>query len=130
GARGMRRFASGAAGRERPGVLLDDGRRLDVAAFGADYDESFFGADGVSALRTWLASHADSSPVVSDAWRLGAPFCRRSKIVGIGLNFRDHAVESGMDIPREPVIFFKATSSIAGPNDPVVIPRGGSNPAW
>jgi len=126
----MKLIRFGDAGRERPGVLLDDGRRLDVAAFGADYDESFFGADGVSALRTWLASHADSSPVVSDAVRLGAPICRPSKIVCIGLNFRDHAVESGMDIPREPVIFFKATSSIAGPNDPVVIPRGGTKLDW
>jgi len=126
----MKLIRLGDAGRERPGVLLDDGRRIDVSAFGADYDESFFGGDGLNALRAWLTSHAASSPLVPEAMRLGAPIGRPSKIVCIGLNFRDHAVESGMEIPREPVIFFKATSSIAGPDDPVVIPRGGTKLDW
>jgi len=126
----MKLIRFGDAGGERPGVLLDDGRRLDVSAFGADYDEAFFRSGGVAALREWLAAHAPSCAIVSESVRLGPPIRRPSKIVCIGLNFRDHAVESGMDIPREPVIFFKATSSLAGPNDPVVIPRGGTKLDW
>jgi 2,4-didehydro-3-deoxy-L-rhamnonate hydrolase len=126
----MKLIRFGDAGSERPGVLLDDERRLDVSAFGADYDEAFFGSGGVAALRAWVAAHAASCAVVPDTVRLGPPIRRPSKIVCIGLNFRDHAVESGMDIPREPVIFFKATSSLCGPNDPVVIPRGGTKLDW
>ena len=126
----MKLIRFGEAGRERPGVLLDDGRRLDVSAFGGDYDEAFFGGGGVNALRAWLDAHARSCAAVPDETRLGPPIGRPSKIVCIGLNFRDHAVESGMDLPREPVIFFKATSSLSGPNDPVVIPRGGTKLDW
>jgi 2,4-didehydro-3-deoxy-L-rhamnonate hydrolase len=62
--------------------------------------------------------------------RIAAPVARPSKIVCIGLNFRDHAAESGMDLPKEPVLFFKATTALAGPNDPVRIPRGGSKLDW
>jgi len=126
----MKLIRFGDVGRERPGVLLDDGRRLDVSAFGADYDEAFFAGAGVTALRAWLATHAESSPIVPDAVRLGPPIRRPSKIVCIGVNFRDHAVETGAEIPREPVIFLKATTSLAGPNDPVVIPRGGTKLDW
>ena len=126
----MKLIRFGEAGRERPGVLLDDGRRLDVSAFGGDYDEAFFGGGGLTALRAWLDAHGQSCAAVPDETRLGPPIGRPSKIVCIGLNFRDHAVESGMDIPREPVIFFKATSSLSGPNDPVVIPRGGTKLDW
>jgi 2-keto-4-pentenoate hydratase/2-oxohepta-3-ene-1,7-dioic acid hydratase in catechol pathway len=126
----MKLIRVGDAGRERPGVLLDDDRRIDASGFGADYDESFFAGDGVNALRAWLSSNGASAPALPAGARLGPPICRPSKIVCIGLNFRDHAAESGMEIPREPVIFFKATTSLAGPNDPVVIPRGGTKLDW
>ena len=126
----MKLIRIGNPGRERPGVLLDDGRRIDVSEFAGDYDESFFGSDGIDRLGKWLQTHAAGAPVVPDDARLGPPIVRPSKIVCIGLNFRDHAAESGMDIPREPVIFLKATSSLAGPNDPVMIPRGGSKLDW
>ena len=125
----MKLIRFGDAGRERPGVLLD-GRRVDVMAFGADYDEAFFAGDGLAALRAWLAIHGDSAPSVPDDVRLGPPIRRPSKIVCIGVNFRDHAAESGAEIPREPVIFFKATTSLAGPNDAVVIPRGATKVDW
>jgi 2,4-didehydro-3-deoxy-L-rhamnonate hydrolase len=126
----MKLIRFGPAGGERPGILLEDGRRLDVSAFGADYDEAFFAGDGVAALRAWLAGHEASAPRVAEDVRLGPPIRRPSKIVCIGLNFRDHAAESGMEIPREPVIFFKATTSLAGPNDCVMIPRGGTKLDW
>ncbi len=126
----MKLIRFGPAGAERPGILLDEGRRIDVSAFGADYDEAFFAGGGVNALRAWLARHEASAPRVPDDVRLGPPIRRPSKIVCIGVNFRDHAAESGADVPREPVIFFKSTTSLAGPNDCVMIPRGGTKLDW
>jgi 2-keto-4-pentenoate hydratase/2-oxohepta-3-ene-1,7-dioic acid hydratase in catechol pathway len=120
----------GAAGHEIAGVLLDDGVRLDVSAFARDYDEAFFADGGVDGLRAWLAQRAASAPRIPGEERLGPPIRRPSKIVCIGLNFRDHAAESGLELPREPVIFFKATTSLCGPNDDVMIPRGGSKLDW
>jgi 2,4-didehydro-3-deoxy-L-rhamnonate hydrolase len=114
----------GEAGNEKPGILLEDGTRLDVSAFGSNYDESFFGDDGLKKLKDWIARNAATAPRFSPTARLGPPICRPSKIVCIGLNFRDHAAESKMELPGEPVIFFKATTSLAGPNDSVMIPKG------
>jgi 2-keto-4-pentenoate hydratase/2-oxohepta-3-ene-1,7-dioic acid hydratase in catechol pathway len=126
----MKLIRFGEHGRERPGLLLDNDRAIDASGFGADYDESFFADDGINALRGWVAANSASAPAVPAGVRLGPPIRRPSKIVCIGLNFRDHAAESGMEIPREPVIFFKATTSLAGPNDPVIIPRGGTKLDW
>ena len=126
----MRLIRTGEAGREKPGVLLEDGTRLDVSGFGADYDEAFFASDGIAKLRNWLAAHGGTAPRVSSLARLGPPICRPSKIVCIGLNFRDHAEESGMEIPKEPVIFFKATTSLVGPNDFLVIPKNATKVDW
>jgi 2-keto-4-pentenoate hydratase/2-oxohepta-3-ene-1,7-dioic acid hydratase in catechol pathway len=126
----MKLIRMGEIGQEKPGVLLEDGARLDVSGFGSDYDEAFFAGGGIGRLRNWVAAQGGSAPRVSSAVRLGAPICRPSKIVCIGLNFRDHAEESGMEIPKEPVIFFKATSALAGPNDPVVIPKNATKVDW
>lgn len=126
----MKLIRFGAPGEERPGVLLDDGTRIDVTAFGADYDEAFFGGDGRGALAAWVARQGKSAPRVPATTRLGPPIRRPSKIVCIGLNFRDHAAESGQEIPREPVIFFKSTTALSGPDDPVMMPRGGSKLDW
>jgi 2,4-diketo-3-deoxy-L-fuconate hydrolase len=120
----------GDPGSERPGVLLDDGTRLDASTFVRDYDEAFFGGDGIRALGAWIADRGAAAPRVPRAARLAPPLARPSKIVCIGLNFRDHAAESGMDLPREPVMFFKSTTALAGPNDPVRIPRGGTKLDW
>jgi len=120
----------GAPGAERPGVLLQDATRLDVSAAVADYDEAFFQSDGLAALRAWLDRNGATAPRVGAEVRLGPPIGRPSKIVCVGLNFRDHAAESGMETPREPVLFLKATTSLVGPNDPVVIPRGGTKLDW
>jgi 2,4-diketo-3-deoxy-L-fuconate hydrolase len=120
----------GEPGSERPGVLLDDGTRVDATAFVRDYDEAFFGGDGVRALAAWLKDKGASAPRVAAGARVGAPLARPSKIVCIGLNFRDHAAESNMDLPKEPVMFFKSTTAMVGPNDPVMIPRGGTKLDW
>jgi len=127
----MRLARYGDPGAERPAVLLDDGTRVDVSSQVRDYDEAFFAGDGLQKLRTWLETDQRGlAPKVPATSRIGAPFARPSKIVCIGLNFRDHAAESGMELPKEPVIFFKATTALAGPNDPVRIPRGGSKLDW
>jgi len=115
---------------ESPGVLLDDLTRLDVSSFVSDYDEEFFSNAGVSALREWLKKNAETAPRISPSVRLGPPICRPSKIVCIGLNFRDHAAETQAEPPAEPVIFFKSTTSVIGPNDEVVIPKCAEKVDW
>jgi 2-keto-4-pentenoate hydratase/2-oxohepta-3-ene-1,7-dioic acid hydratase in catechol pathway len=120
----------GAPGAERPGMILDDGTRIDVSDQVRDYDEAFFAADGMQKLRSWGEAERWRAPKVPATSRVGCPIARPSKIVCIGLNFSDHAAESGMDLPKEPVIFFKATTAVTGPNDPVRIPRGGSKLDW
>ena len=108
----MKLIRFGAVGGERPGVILADGRRVDVSAFGQDYDEAFFGGDGLARLAQWIEREGARAPAVGGDVRLGAPLCRPSKIICVGLNYRDHAKESGMAVPTEPVIFFKATSAM------------------
>jgi 2-keto-4-pentenoate hydratase/2-oxohepta-3-ene-1,7-dioic acid hydratase in catechol pathway len=101
-----------------------------VSSFGTDYDENFFSNGAFSRLQLWLRTHAESAPRIPASVRLGPPICRPSKIVCIGLNFRDHAAESRMELPAEPVIFFKSTTSVVGPNDDVVIPRNAEKVDW
>jgi 2-keto-4-pentenoate hydratase/2-oxohepta-3-ene-1,7-dioic acid hydratase in catechol pathway len=126
----MKLIRFGPPGRERPGLILPDGRRIDASGCADDYDEAFFGSDGLERLVRWLAHDGAAAPVVPDDVRLGPPICRPSKIVCVGLNYRDHARESGMAIPDEPVLFFKATSAIVGPNDDVIIPKSGTKVDW
>jgi 2,4-diketo-3-deoxy-L-fuconate hydrolase len=120
----------GPPGSERPAVLLDDGTRIDAASQVRDFDEAFFAGDGIERLRAWVAAEGTRAPRVLPTARIGPPIARPSKIVCIGLNFRDHAAESGMALPKEPVLFFKATTALVGPNDPVRIPRGGTKLDW
>ena len=126
----MKLIRFGAINEEKPGVFLANGTKLDVSAFGHDYDEAFFGENGTEKLQDWLKNNQDSCPVVGDDVRLGPPLMRPSKIVCVGLNYAQHAAESGMDIPEEPVLFFKATSAIVGPNDPIIIPKGSEKTDW
>ena len=126
----MKLIRCGEPGREQPGVQLPDGTRLDATECTREYDEAFFSGDGLDRLRQWLARSGPRAPRIPASARLGPPIARPSKIVCIGLNFRDHAAESGMETPREPVLFFKATSSLAGPNDNVIIPKGAAKLDW
>lgn len=126
----MKLIRFGRSGAETPGILLNDGTRLDTSGFAADYDEHFFADAGLDGLREWLKSNSKSAPRVSNSVRLGPPVGRPSKIVCIGLNFRDHAAESKMDPPKEPVIFFKSTTSLVGPNDDLKIPRNAEKVDW
>ena len=126
----MKLIRFGTPQNEKPGVQLQDGTRLDVSVFGSDYDETFFGTEGIEKLSQWLEQHQDSCPVVARDVRLGAPLVRPSKIVCVGLNYAKHAEESGMAPPEEPVLFFKASSAITGPFDPIRIPKGSTKTDW
>ena len=126
----MKLIRWGKVGAEKPGILTDEGVRLDVSAFGSDFDENFFASGGLQKLAPWLAANAPSAPRVSDSARLGPPVCRPSKIVCIGLNFRDHAAETKAEPPKEPVLFFKSTTSLVGPNDELKIPRKAQKVDW
>jgi len=122
----MKLIRFGEAGKEKPGVE-SQGIRYDVNSIVGDYDEDFFGQGGLEKLREQFHT---SLPVVSNEVRLGPPVKRPGKLICIGLNYRKHAAESGMEVPEEPVIFFKATSAITGPHDKIVLPRGSQKTDW
>jgi len=126
----MRLIRFGEHGRECPGVLRPDDTRIDVSAFGEDWDERFFGSDGLARLERWLAENAATCPVVDESVRLGPCIARPSKIVCIGLNYAGHVRETGAAMPDEPVVFFKSTTALCGPDDDVVIPRGSQKTDW
>ncbi len=126
----MKLIRVGPPGAERPGLLAPDGARVDASAFGEDWDERFFGSDGLARLARWAGEHLETAPRVDERERLGPPVARPSKIICIGLNYADHARESGAAIPKEPVVFFKATTALSGPDDDVVLPRGSTKTDW
>jgi 2-keto-4-pentenoate hydratase/2-oxohepta-3-ene-1,7-dioic acid hydratase in catechol pathway len=126
----MKLIRFGEPGAEKPGLILGDGARVDASAFGSDWDERFFGSDGLARLEAWARERAARLPRVPAGERLGPCVARPSKIVCIGLNYADHARETGAKIPDEPVIFFKATTALSGPNDDLVLPRGSVKADW
>ncbi|MEX2572916.1 MAG: fumarylacetoacetate hydrolase family protein [Balneolaceae bacterium] len=126
----MKLLRFGSAGKEKPGVELSDGRRLDVSDYTDDFDRQFFRNGGLEGLEKWVNDNRNAAPVVDRNTRLGTPVFEPGKLVCIGLNYEDHAREGGMDIPEEPIIFFKATSSICGPNDDLVIPKNSKKTDW
>jgi 2-keto-4-pentenoate hydratase/2-oxohepta-3-ene-1,7-dioic acid hydratase in catechol pathway len=126
----MKLIRKGQPGEESPGLILKDGREVETSGFGEDYDEVFFETDGLERLQEWIKENENDLPIFPEDERYGAPIARPSKIVCIGLNFDDHAAESGMDIPEEPVLFFKASSAFCGPNDDLILPRGGDKTDW
>ena len=122
-------FRFGQPDNEKPGALLN-GNRLSITDFGEDYNEAFFATDGIERLRRWLAKHANACPLVDQEERIAPCISRPSKIVCVGLNYRQHAIESGMEIPRAPVLFLKATTALSGAKDDVVIPPGAEKVDW
>lgn len=126
----MKLIRFGAPGNEKPGLQLDSGKRLDVTAFGEDYSEHFLANDGINRLKAWFEKNESQCPAISDKERLGPPLTRPSKIICIGLNYSDHAKESNMALPTEPVVFFKSTTAICGPNDDLIIPRNSIKTDW
>jgi 2,4-didehydro-3-deoxy-L-rhamnonate hydrolase len=115
--------------KEKPAVLRADGKAFDVSDVTRDFDAEFFESGGLARLKEAVAKA--QLPVVDlQGKRLGAPVARPYKVLGIGLNYADHAKESGMPIPPEPVMFMKASNTVIGPNDEVRIPRGSEKTDW
>jgi len=126
----MKLIRFGEVGKEKPGIILANGTKIDVSDFGGDYDEFFFGNNGLQRLKDWLKINKENCPVIDKSIRLGVPLVRPSKIVCVGLNYTKHAEESGMEIPKEPVLFFKATSALSGPFDKIIIPKNSKKTDW
>lgn len=126
----MKLIRFGAIGHEKPGIQLADGTRLNVSAFGSDYNEDFFGNNGIEKLGDWLNDNQNNCPIINDNVRLGSPLVRPSKLVCVGLNYAKHAKEAGMQVPNEPVLFFKSTTAICGPFDDVIIPKNSKKTDW
>ena len=125
----MKLIRYGAIGAEKPGVIIND-TRYNVSAFITDFNEDFFAADGIAALKEYVAENEAMLVKVSDDERLGSPIARPSKILCIGLNYADHAKETNAPLPPEPILFMKSTTSLAGPNDYIMIPKGSEKTDW
>ena len=125
----MKLIRYGQKGNVKTGVIME-GVRYSTAAFGEDYNESFFDTDGVARLEKFVSQHTGLLPVVSNDERLDSPVARPSKIICIGLNYALHAKETNAPIPQEPIIFFKSTTALCGPNDHVIIPKGSEKTDW
>ena len=126
----MKLIRFGEPGKEKPGLQLLDGTRIDASGAGSDYDEAFFEGGGLAKLASWLGKNESSAPRIASSARLGSCVARPSKIICIGLNYRDHAAETKAEAPKEPVLFFKATTSLVGPNDPLRRPRKATKVDW
>ncbi len=126
----MKFIRFGDAGQEQPGIQDENGKNLDCSSFGEDWNEHFFTSDGLNRLKDWLASQKESLPEVPANARIGSPIARPSKIICIGLNYLKHAKEAGMEVPTIPIVFMKATSSLSGPFDPILIPKNSEKSDW
>ncbi|MWB93893.1 ureidoglycolate lyase [Flavobacterium sp. GA093] len=124
----MKLIRFGESGKEKPGVLIDN-KRYDVSSIVTDYNEAFFENDGLTKLKEAL-QNSTSFPEVEDTIRLGSPVARPSKIICIGLNYVDHCEETNAPIPAEPIVFFKSTTSLCGPNDNLIIPKNSEKTDW
>ena len=124
----MKLIRFGEAGKEKPGILIDE-KRFDVSSIVTDYNEAFFEENGLEKLKKVLESNP-VLPEVDASVRLGSPVARPSKIICIGLNYVDHCHETNAPIPTEPIIFFKSTTSLCGPNDNLIIPKNSEKTDW
>ncbi len=128
----MKLLRIGPAGSEKPAALVSDGSYVDLSDVVRDFDEAFFGGGGVERIRPIVAERiADPARSLAiGGQRICAPFARPHQILCIGLNYRDHAAETGQAVPEEPILFTKSPNTLIGPNDEVRIPRGSTKPDW
>jgi 2,4-didehydro-3-deoxy-L-rhamnonate hydrolase len=121
----------GAPGAEKPVVRIDDQSYVDLSDIVDDFNEGFFGGGGLDHIRPIVAERAAAGRVFRFAGqRVGAPITRPHQILCIGLNYRDHAAETGQAVPDEPILFTKSPNTLIGPYDDVRIPRGSTKPDW
>jgi 2,4-didehydro-3-deoxy-L-rhamnonate hydrolase len=125
----MKLIRFGMADKEKPGIFFGEDY-YDLSSFGEDYNEQFFANDGLERLQSFFQAKKSTLPKLAKDVRLGSPVARPSKIICIGLNYADHAKETGAQIPKEPIIFFKSTTALIGPNDDVIIPRNSQKTDW
>jgi len=125
----MKLFRYGNSGAEKPGVFAN-GQHYSVAGAFEDFNESFFETGGMAKLAAWFAENVNELTPLEEGFRFGPVIARPSKIVCIGLNYEDHARETGAAIPAEPVVFMKSTTAIIGPNDDVMLPEGSLKSDW
>ena len=125
----MKLIRFGEAGKEKPGVNIN-GVNYDVSGFIKDYDALFFANGGIPHLAWMIAEHERMLPKIKEGTRLGCPVAYPSKIICIGLNYAKHAKETNAAIPKEPILFMKATTAITGPNDSVMIPKNSIKTDW
>jgi len=121
----------GEPGRERPSVRVGDDGYVDVSDVAGDFDEAFFGAGGAALLKDAVGERVAAGQVEPlDGRRLGAPIARPHQILCIGLNYSDHAAETGAQVPDEPILFTKSPNTLVGPDDDVRVPRGSTKLDW
>jgi 2-keto-4-pentenoate hydratase/2-oxohepta-3-ene-1,7-dioic acid hydratase in catechol pathway len=125
----MKLIRHGKLNKEKPGIVVDE-TYYDASTFGEDYNEHFFETNGLDRLQQYLAYNRNNLQKLQDGARIGSPVARPSKIVCIGLNYADHAKETGAAIPSEPVIFMKSTTALCGPYDDVIIPKNSTKTDW
>ncbi|MDU0808144.1 fumarylacetoacetate hydrolase family protein [Aquirufa regiilacus] len=113
--------------KEKPALLID-GKYFDVSEHVIDYNEAFFAGDGLAKLAQIVATN--DLPEIKEPARIGSCVARPSKIICVGLNYADHARETGAEIPQEPILFFKSTTALCGPFDEVIIPKGSTKTDW
>jgi len=126
----MKLVRFGERGKEKPGILSGEDVRLDLSGIFADWNAAFFAGNGLQKLAEVVLSQAESLAVVPASERWGAPVSRPGKVICIGLNYSDHAKESGMPVPEEPIVFLKAANTVVGPYDEVLIPRTSVKTDW
>jgi 2,4-didehydro-3-deoxy-L-rhamnonate hydrolase len=127
----MRLVRVGPAGAEAPGALLDDDTFVDLTDVVGDYNEAFFASGAIATLHEVVAERADAGKAEPlNGRRFGAPIARPHQILCIGLNYSDHAAETGQAVPNEPILFTKSPNTLVGPNDDVLIPRGSQKTDW
>jgi len=119
----------GKKGKEQPGVEIN-GERYDCSAYFEDWNHHFFQKGGLKKLAKLIKKEGNSLPKISKKKRLGSPISRPNMLMCVGLNYSDHAAESGMEVPTEPVLFMKANNTVSGPYDNVVLPKGSKKVDW
>ena len=127
----MKLLRIGATGAETPAALVDQTHYVDLSDVVSDFDEAFFGGGGIERIRPVVAARVEAAEVheLGDQ-RVGAPIARPHQIICVGLNYSDHAKETGQEVPAEPILFTKSPNTLVGPNDDVRIPRGSTKPDW
>jgi len=126
----MKLLRLGEVGKEKPCVTTGSGQNKDVSAYFTDWNYDFFTGDGLKKLSEIVIEKGDALPDAPADTRIGSCISRPGKIICVGLNYRDHAKEAKMDLPTEPVLFFKAPNTVVGPFDDVLIPRGSTKTDW